>query len=241
MKNKVILSMLALISLSFFSCGQNNSTRNVVHDTSAPMCTVVDKNNVVIQGVEISFYNDQKFSSAGYWGRGGIYTKDEKDFLITANHLFDTALNGYFFILSGKDTLYVSKNIENRNDVSIVELSKTKTIFRGTFNGDIKRKNLERSVIPFKNPTSVFSICGDTFSVVGANKIKNDNYVSLMIKKESQRRESGSIFIDESGNLYVLSSKFDTHNPEAHYSILQPVRFTLTITDNEDVLFIPRW
>lgn len=241
MKNKVIFSMLTLISLSFFSCGQNNRTRNVLQDTIVPVCTVTDKNNVVIQGVQLSFYNDQKFSSDGYWGSGGIYTKDGKKFLITANHVFDTALNGYFFILLDKDTLYVSKNIENRNDVSIVELSKGKTIFRGNFNGAIIKKNLERSVIPFKKPTFVSSLCGDTFSVVGANKIKNDNFVSLMIKKESQRRESGSIFIDESGNLYVLSSKFDTHNPEAHYSILQPVRFTLKITDNEDILFVPIW
>ena len=84
MKNKVIFSMLALISLSFFSYGQNDHKKS--ND-----CGITGE-GVVLKDVDV--YRHDHFIA-----KGAFLLKNNDSFLVTAEHLFPVGRLDYYFII----------------------------------------------------------------------------------------------------------------------------------------------
>lgn len=186
-------------------------------------------------------------------GAGGIYRENGKWYLITASHLFPKGKAAYYSTTLGKDTLYVVKTTFNKDDAVIMELSSRKKQFEGfsTYKNDGSQKSgwttqmLSRKV----GGEKIFSLCGDEYAHIGYLVNEPDFvYAGLIVKKHSVPGESGTVFYDERGNLYVMSQQYVADDNEGYQingikkdeqvSLLRPIGFGIQISETGAKTFV---
>ena len=93
----------------------------------------------------------------------------------------------------------------------------------------------------FKFPKLLISICGDTFSSPAIITLENIGWDGFVIDRESFHGESGTIFYDQIGNLYVLSrtTVLQFYDYKKRYTILQSVGTSVKTIGKDKIMILP--
>ena len=179
-------------------------------------------------------------------GNGGAYVENGKWYLITASHLFPKGRTACYSTVVGKDTLYVAKTLFNKDDAVVMELSPVKNRFEGfsTYKNDGSQKSGWTMQMLFKKVggQKIFSLCGDEYAHIGYLINEPDFvYAGFIIKKHSVPGESGTVFYDERGNIYVMSQQYVADDDEGYrvngikekeqVSLLRPIGFGIKMSE----------
>ncbi len=229
MKRISIFSLLALVSLSFFSYGQND------HKNS---------NNCEITGKEVMLKDVDVFRHDHSIAKGAFLLKNNDSFLVTAEHLFPIGREDFYFIIVNNDTLYVSSLEICKDDAAILKLGKEKKLFKGfsKFKGGTTDSTEVNKCIIFKPKffQKIFSLCGDSATWIGYVQNENQEYLGIIIDIKTKIGESGTVFYDNTGGIFVLSRCVNAHDnkklsvllkDKENFTVLMPVGFSIKEND----------
>lgn len=152
-------------------------------------------------------------------GTGSLFESEKESYIITSEHLFDKNNPSAFYLYkniftkeSGDIEEVVMDGYEltgKKIDIILLKTGRSKKI-RGIYDGE----KTERAKIEFTdevNPKMLKSlVSGKNIKTLGKASIyKNDEIEYLVIDYSSIKGESGTGFIDEKNNLYVLKGTIE--------------------------------
>jgi hypothetical protein len=226
MKKRLTLLAFCLSLLKFLNAqGVHSSCSTVIGKTK-------------IQHVQVYGVRDSsKYISIMFKpGKGGIYENKDTFYLRTCRHIFSRNVD-YYFVIHKKDTLYCSKTVKAEDDATIIQLSKHKQSF---IFSEYKFMSDGYSIENSEPETyKVYSICKDSFDCIGYRTVGGTSLnLRLVIRKKSNGGESGTIFYDKDGQMYVLSGVFYVSSKDPDFqgnglkdgemlTTLTPIGFTL--------------
>lgn len=188
---------------------------------------------------------------------GGIYFFNENYELLTAGHVFPSGLSYEYTVVFNGTTYYVTNLKQHYDDLALVSLSTKKNKFLGFSNfknwelkGQIKARDFT-----FKDrahTTKVTNLCGESFDCIGYQEEKSRfQGLGLIIQKTSLPGESGTVFFDKDGSLYILSQDYFADNSQSYAQlgiaentklcILRPLGVKLTHVENPDGILASPW
>jgi len=242
MKRKMIAFLLVFASLSLsvdFCFSQGQDTLILADYNSA--CVITDRYGRKIQDVDVRFIHPYFGDMIPRAAKGGVYLQNDTLRLLTVEHLFESGMIGLYFVIIKDDTFYAEKVVERYGDFMIMNLLKDQkycNIYQYVSKANIREDSANMHL--FKSSKLIFSICGDTFNSPGVIKLDRLGWDGIAIDRESFHGESGTIFYDQVGNLYVLSrtTVLQFSDYKRIYSILQPIGI-IRIIDKDNIMILP--
>ncbi|MFA5935163.1 MAG: hypothetical protein WC827_04755 [Candidatus Paceibacterota bacterium] len=177
-------------------------------------------------------FNDNRSEFAG---SGSLFSKGGKGQIVTAEHLFKKQYQINFYVYrpakdnSGpyhikciKDTGY--EIARERADVAILETGSAKRIIRGFSEYKTPEFDLEEMDYKDNNKTLTCLVSGRKARIIATAKKKGgygNGVTYTIIDYESKAGDSGSGFVDENDNIYVLKGSLSDEKQSIVYGPLK--------------------